>query len=351
MGKISVIIPVYNAGPYLEKCIASVMGQTYADLEIVCIDSGSADQSLSIMKRCMEQDGRIRLLQVPLEGVSESRNKGIAASAGDYIMFVDADDWIEHTACEIALKKAQETNADIVMWPYIREFGDTSLPKKIFSEEEIVFEETEVKTKLHRRAIGLVGDELSCPENADSLCPAWGKLYKAGLIKDNGIQFPDIREIGTYEDGIFNLYALQYAKRVVYIQQYLYHYRKNNSDSLTTKYKPELFAQWQNLFRLMEGYINENRLPQAYHEALENRICLSVLGQGLNMLEAPVSGNEKKGMIKSMLRDPGYSKAFEHLQMQYFPMHWKLFFNAAKRRQAGLLFFLLTNIKKRIGTA
>mgnify|MGYP000364508295 FL=1 len=108
-------------------------------------------------------------------------------------MFVDADDWIDVDTCEIAYNKAEEQQADLVMWSYIREFKENSLLKDIFEEEEKIFEDEQIR-QLHRRFFGLTNDELAQVENADSLCPVWGKLYRRDVIKDNGIVFTDIRK-------------------------------------------------------------------------------------------------------------------------------------------------------------
>ena len=339
--KISVIIPIYNAADYLRQCLDSVIKQTYHNLQIICIDAGSKDGSVKIIDEYMAGDKRIQCLHVENKGVAYSRNVGLDAAQGEYILFVDADDWIDEDTIEVALTEAKRTGAEIVMWPYCREYASKSLPKKIFRTEYHLFEGNDVKKWIHRRHMGIIGKELSMPENADALCTVWGKLYQADLIRENHVRFTDLKEIGTYEDGLFNLYVTGYAKKVLYIQKYLYHYRRDNPNSITTKYKDRLFHQWKHLFRLMKCYIEVQQQPQYYETALNNRICLSVLGLGLNLLASDKTDREKRSELKSILRDPMYTEAFRHFDMRYLKIHWKLFYGAAKYRMVIIVYALL----------
>ena len=201
---ISIIIPVYNVEKYLTQCLDSVINQTYRNIEIICINNGSTDGSETILKEFQKNDKRIKVINTVNEGVSIARNKGLEIITGDYTMFVDSDDWIDLETCEEVMKVVAKNEADVVMWSYIREFENKSLPKKIFNENEIVFKGNKVRN-LHRRFVGLIGKELSNIESADALCPVWGKIYKSSIIKKNKIDFVDIRKIGSYEDGLFNL--------------------------------------------------------------------------------------------------------------------------------------------------
>lgn len=344
--KISIIVPVYNAEKYIDRCIESLIKQTYVNVEIICVNDGSIDGSLSKLKKYAEKDKRITVIDKKNEGVSLARNKGIELACGQYLMFVDADDWIEPTTCEVALAETMKENADVLMWPYIREFQDKSIPKKIWDSDKLIFEDTDVQTKLHRRFVGLLDEELSVPENADALCTIWGKLYNAGIIKQNKILFKDIRELGTYEDGLFNLEVYGYAKKVVYINQFFYHYRKDNDVSITTNYNVKLREQWDNLFGYIREYINEKQLPIQYYKAYNNRIILSVLGLGLNVLSSKMSVIQKIKELKSIISSKEYRQAAKKLQLRYFPIHWKLFYGCAKYNIAFGVYILLVCIKK-----
>lgn len=175
MIKISIIVPCYNTKLYIDQCLQSLIDQTLKDIEIICVDGCSNDGSFEIIKNFEKKDSRITVYSKENEGVSISRNYGMSKAQGKYLMFVDADDWLDKNACETAYNKAEEQQADLVMWSYIREFKENSLPKDIFKEEEKIFEGDKIK-QLHRRFFGLIDNELGQVENADSLCPVWGKI-------------------------------------------------------------------------------------------------------------------------------------------------------------------------------
>lgn len=234
------------------------------------------------------------------------------------------------------------------MWSYVREFSSVSQPKQIFAEDRILYDDADIK-KIHRRFIGLIGSELAKVENADALCPVWGKLYKRSIIDDNKIRFIDIREIGTYEDGLFNLFYFEYAKKAIYIQRYLYHYRKDNANSITSKYKPDMQKQWMNLFKLMDKYIRNKNLAVEYQTALNNRIGLSIMGQGLNLLESKSNAFQKMKEIKGILSQDKYRTAYRNFELRYFPVHWKVFYACAKYNFATGVYLLLLCIKHMIG--
>ena len=344
--KISIIVPVYNVEKYIVKCMDSLINQTYRDIEIICVNDASTDCSLTILNQYAKKDSRVKIIDKENEGVSLARNKGIELACGQYLMFVDSDDWIEPTTCEVALSEILKENADVLMWPYVREFKDKSVPKKIWDSDKLIFEDADVQTKLHRRFVGLLDEELSMPENADALCTIWGKIYNANVIKQNKIFFKDIREIGTYEDGLFNLEVFGYVKKVVYIHQFFYHYRKDNDTSITTSYNLQLRRQWDNLFGYIREYINEQQLPIEYYKAYDNRIVLSVLGLGLNVLNSQMSVMEKIRELKSIISSKEYRRACKKLQLKYFPIHWKVFYGCAKYNIAFGVYILLVCIKK-----
>ena len=341
---VSIIVPVYNVEDYLEKCLDNLICQTYENIEIILIDDGSTDKSSQICDEYAAKDS-IAVIHKTNEGVSAARNDGLKAANGQLIMFVDSDDWIETDTCEIAVSAMEESGADVVMWSYISENNGNQSPKTIFGSDT-VFEGTDVTEKLHRRLFGLMGEELAHPEYADSLCPVWGKLYKKELIMNNNISFVGLSEIGSYEDGLFNIEVFSQIKKAVYLNKCLYHYRKENTSSVTSGYRKDLFEKWQNLFDLMQKYIDKNNLSSDYQSALNNRIALSILGLGLNIMSCNCSAVKKIKMIKEIIKSKRYKKAYKDLCFNYFPVHWKLFYGCAKYKFATGVYGLLFVIQK-----
>lgn len=337
---ISIIIPIYNMGLYLEKCLDSIVCQSYPEIEIICVDDESTDDSWKILQSYALKDTRLNIFKKKKEGVSAARNYGLKKATGDYLMFVDSDDWIDKETCERAINAIKEYNADVVMWSYIRELSGESRPKLIFDQNQI-FEGQEVKAKLHRRMYGILGDELKNPENADALCTVWGKLYRRDIIEKNQIQFFDIRKIGTYEDGLFNVEVFGHADKVVFINQYLYHYRRDNDMSITSKYDKNMKEKRNVLFDCLELSIKEECLSSEYEQALNNRIVLSLIDLGINEMNCPNSWNERIAGIRSIILAERYQSAIGTFDYKYLPMHWKCFFKLAEKKCAIGVFGLL----------
>lgn len=338
---VSIIVPVYNVEKYLPKCLESVMNQTYKSIEIVCVNDGSPDGSEKIISDYMKSDSRIVLINQENQGLSGARNTGIENAKGEYVIFLDSDDWIDPETVQTAVDELRKEDAQLVMWSYVREFPDVSVPKNVFEKDRIVFDGEQMRNVLHRRMAGLEGKELSDPGNADSAVTAWGKMYKTRCIKN--CRFVDTKIVGT-EDALFSLQALCYVEKAVFINRHFNHYRKDNSTSLTRKHKDRLFLQWQELYNRMEDVINENNLP--FCSALNNRIALSIIGLGLNELLSETSFRKKVRRVKEIITCERYKKAYSSLQTQYFPVHWKLFFILCKKGNSTGVCLLLKCIEK-----
>lgn len=346
MNTVSVIIPVYNVEKYLPKCVDSVIGQTYADLEIICVNDGSPDNSADILEGYAQKDSRIKIINQTNQGLSGARNTGISHATGEYIVFVDSDDWLDTQAIEEAVSVMQKNSCDAVMWGYTREFADKSVEKKIFDGDRI-FGEAESRD-IHRRLTGLSGAELSHPENTDALVTAWGKLYRTDIIKENKLSFVDTKIIGT-EDLLFNMHYFGFVKSSAFIDKPFNHYRKDNESSLTRSYKSQLFVQWSELYSRIRTYIEENSLGADFRTALDNRICLSMIGLGLNELCNKSSHSVRIKNLKSILESEPYVRAYKNLEFGFFPIHWKIFFLMCRVRCATGVYILLNAIQMLIG--
>lgn len=279
--RISIIVPVYNVEEYLPQCLNSLVNQTFREIEIICVNDGSTDGSLKILENYSAKDGRVKVLSQENKGLSEARNSGLSHISGEYVIFVDGDDWIDNDTCEKAYEKAKEYGVDVVLWAYTREFENTSKEKRLYEGGSYYFNETEAKDKVFRRCIGLCGEELAHPEQADTVVTVWGKLYRASIIND--VRFVDTKEIEK-EDALFNIQALWNIHGAYYIDECKNHYRKTNISSFTHGYKPDIDVQWESMYRCISNFIDEKHLPDVCKAALSNRRALGILGLGLNYI-------------------------------------------------------------------
>lgn len=340
---ISIIIPVYNAKTDLSQCLESVMNQSYRNLEIICIDDGSTDGSSEILASYVKRDSRIRVITKINEGISAARNTGHEYVRGNYIMYLDSDDWIDLNTCEIALKTIKDTDVDVVFWNYIREFSEKSKPQYIYGHDEIIFESDEDIQQLYRKFFGPYKHELKNPEKLDSIATVWGKLYRADIILENKIKFVNTKEVGA-EDLLFNIFVFRYVKKAVYLSACLNHYRKTNSTSFTQKYKKDFAQSLNNLYKHIEKHIQTNGYNNTYVLALHNRICLNIIGNGMNILHADKTINKLKE-LKKILSSTNYRVARKDLTLKFFPIHWKIFFMFAKYNCVCGVYVMLRLIK------
>ena len=212
---ISVIVPVYNVESYLPKCLDSIIAQTYTDLEILIIDDGSTDRCGAICDSYAERDRRIRVFHTENRGLSAARNLGLDHAKGEYIGFVDSDDWIEPDMYEVLLRKAEETGADVVTCRFYQEYTDRT--------ETFPGPENEFAVK---------GDEiLRTYLLSKEICQdSWNNLFKAELFQT--LRYPEGR---SFEDIATKYLLLQKAEKLVYIPSCLLHYR-NRKHSLSNNH-------------------------------------------------------------------------------------------------------------------
>lgn len=211
---VSIIIPIYNVKPYLKRCIDSVLQQTYENLEVILVDDGSTDGCAEICDDYEAEDRRVRVIHKVNGGLSDARNYGMEAASGEYIFFLDSDDWIRADCIKILLTYAREKSADVAITDYmvIQEGKRKKISEKPVNRA-IVFEKEEaMESLLYQRQF---------------TTSAWGKLYKIAVIKEK--RFP----VGKlFEDVETVFMIIESAARVVMVDAVLYYYFKRN-DSIT----------------------------------------------------------------------------------------------------------------------
>lgn len=346
MTHISVIIPVYNVEQYIKKCVESVINQTLKDIEIILVDDGSPDNCPAICDEFQKMDSRIEVIHKENGGLSDARNAGLRAATGEYILFVDSDDWVEESTCEVLFRQTKEHGAELVISGYYIETANNTAVKHIFNENEIVFTPDIIKEKLFRRILGLVKEELRHPEQLDSLSSVWGKLYRRDIISNNRVEFIDTKT--TFSESIdFNFKYTHHVNTAVYLDIPFYHYRRTNTASITTAYKDDFFRLIKNWTEYVANFIEEHNYHDLLDEALYSRICLSVIACGGYALRA---GSLKQSFtdINTFLNDAALIEAFKHFSFAFLPIHWKVFFYMAKRRMIWGFFLITKAMRKRI---
>lgn len=339
---ISIIIPIYNMEAFLAECLDSVLAQTYPHLEILCVNDGSKDRSQEILEDYARRDPRIKPIVKENGGLSSARNRGLEDATGEYVMYLDSDDWLNPDICRAAVEEMEQSHADLVMWSYIREFKTHNKPTDVLGTKRLHFDAEGVRT-LYRRLFGLMGGELADPSKGDVIVTAWGKLYRRSLIE--GIKFIDTKKVGT-EDCLYNIEVFRKLRSAVYLPLYGCHYRKYNAASLTTAHNPRLFDGWQNMYACMEEHIRRHALPEEFRAALSNRRALHLIMLGINIMAAEKTAAEKCRDLRDIIRRPVYREALGKLDLSPMPIHWKAYFMCARLGWAWGLYLLLLVIQK-----
>lgn len=216
MIKISVIVPVYNSERFLNKCLTSLVNQTFKDLEIICINDGSPDNSQEILEKFAQQDSRIKVIKQERFGPSICRNLGIDIAQGEYISFVDSDDWIDETFYEKLHEAAKKYDADIAACG-IKRHRSYKYKYHLKIMEEKCTEDITEKFRL-----------CDVPEK----CYVWNKIYKLDKLKENHIEFePHV----YYEDRMFTVESLYNLRRLVVVPDVYYNYWTNSNSIVKTK--------------------------------------------------------------------------------------------------------------------
>lgn len=218
MTKLSIIVPVYNVEKYLPKCLESLIKQTLKDIEIICVNDGSMDNSLAILKEFASKDSRIRIIDNQHQGVAKTRNTGIEQSTGEYIGFVDSDDYIDIDFFEKLYNSATKSNSDIAIASILKHKNFFNIYNAKYTKEEIAIT-IQDKIKL-------------CEDKKHFFFYAWNKIYHSGFIKENNIKFSEGQ---IYEDVMFAIKALYYSNKIISVYGTKYHYIEHENS--LTKYK------------------------------------------------------------------------------------------------------------------
>ena len=207
--KVSVIIPVHNSSKYLKKCLDSVLKQTYKNIEVICIENGSKDNSLEILK----QYKTIKTYSLKESGISLARNYGIEKAKGDYLYFLDSDDYIKENLIEKLVKKLEKDKSDLCYAKYYSFFEEKNKIEKTELYTFDIFNKKEIITNLHNINLGAP------------------KLYKKEIITNNDVTFP----LNTkYEDVYFVLKYIYFSNKISMVNEYLYYYVIHNNSETTT---------------------------------------------------------------------------------------------------------------------
>lgn len=224
--KVSVVMPIYNAYDYLRPALDSILDQTLAEIEIICVDDGSTDSSLEVLKEYQKRDERIRIITETNAGPALARNNGMRRARGEFVAFLDADDFLEPSFLEKLYTLAKKDNLDIALSRYdIYNMKSAKFESAVSADNSDIFSENTVTSKNEH------------PDRilTSTVCSAWNKLFRRSFLEEKKLSF--LADVKMFEDVYFVATALSLAERVGKIFEILMHHRIHSEQARTKMFK------------------------------------------------------------------------------------------------------------------
>lgn len=285
---VSIVIPIYNAQKYLEECLASVLKQSYSNLEVICVNDGSTDKSDEILGAV--RDNRVICVRQDNKGVSSARNHGLQLAKGEWILLLDADDILSEHAVEYMLGAAIDSQIDMVIPKYVRALsklesgtGDCIevLPKFMTL---ILLDYLQYNSKLPKK--------FQFP-NEWALAYSWGRMFRKSILR-HGISFDDRLILG--EDVLWNLDLFQVIHRIKLLDKTCYYYRQNQ-ESVTSNFQPRRFVNTKLLAQaIFKRICTDNTQMQAARQFIFGRV-IHCYWDYFDHIDIKISKREQKELI------------------------------------------------------
>lgn len=314
--EITIIVPVYNAAEHLRRCVDSLFAQTLKNFELILVDDGSSDESPAICD-CYTADPRVKVIHKENGGPCTARNCGMDAAQGEFIGFVDADDWCEPDMFEKLYNIATEDEADMAFCDYIIENESGGRPVAADLNGDYFYDTVSIKQAILPYFFGYNSSEL---KNYKSYCPfadyssyIWLCIFKTSVIRENELYFPSQNEYYN-EDNLFNLNFVTHSKRIVHIAKPFYHYRDCES-SLTKRYNAEFLNAKLNKFEYLKDYIDKHGLEKSFYSRLQNKICIESINIINYYVNSNITAGEKYAKIREILSSPAVSSALKQIDL------------------------------------
>lgn len=343
--KISIIVPVYNVERYLERCINSLVGQTLEEIEILLVDDGSTDRSPELCEKAAAADKRIKVLRKKNEGAGLARNAALKVATGEYIGFVDSDDYVAPDMFESLLKKAEQYGSDLVLSGVLfvdgnmfSEAGDSE--RRDFFDGDTQFETTEALRELR---MGIVGAAPGDPADSKYGMSIWKNLFRRDVILENNIEFQSEREMLS-EDALFMVDYIGCIKKATGIREAYYYYCRNGS-SISKSYKKDRFEKSLVFMREVENRFSKDMEPEMfrmYTDRFWQAMCRVLCTQEiLHAADEKLPFRALRKRLESVCTHEFSRRAFSAYPLRTLPFMQSMFAHAMKYRQYYLLKLLV----------
>lgn len=344
MPKVSLIVPVYKVENYINQCLDSLINQTLKDIEIILIDDGSPDNSGKICDEYSRNDHRIKVIHKENGGVSAARNDGIKEATGDYIMFLDSDDWAEENMCEVAYNAIVEKKVDMAFFTHYtnysnKEILENKMPKSFYYDKKEDIEKIQLIV-INDKYVKLIDNSLSY----SGFTAPWSKIFSRKFIQENNILY-NLNVKGIFDDGLFVLECLEKANNIYFENVSLYHYRIIDS-SIMRSYNPNKIQIYNTIFDELKLFANKYKKSDMFFEVCCSRAVINltiVLDICFFNKLNKTPYKEKSQQIKKLLNSKDYSEAIQKTNSKFLSKKQKVYFKLFEKNNVFLM-YLFTNV-------
>lgn len=339
MPKVSVIVPCYNVEQYLERCLKSLLEQTLKDIEIILVDDGSPDKVPHICDDYANIYSNIKVIHKENAGLGFARNSGLKVATGEYVGFVDSDDYIGKDMFSCLFEVAKHSNADVVFSNFYIETA-----KGHWANSNEVLERNEWNgAEVHDFMLDMVACAPGVKQERKYQMSVWHSIYRRSIIEQNNIRFHSEREVLS-EDFPFQMDFLKNAYKVIYIPQAFYHYCLNNT-SLTKTFSPAKFERVDNLYDLMCHQL-------AGIESAQTRLDRFYIGYVRARISDMISSNcqDKKDWIEQLMNGEKLKRVLATYSITTLPFYQRIVCYLLKNKfpTSLMVFISIVNNFKRL---
>lgn len=328
---VSILVPIYKVPErYLRKCVESCSNQTLKNIEIILVDDGSPDNCGSICDEYAEKDERIKVIHKKNEGLAAARNSAFDISVGEYITFLDGDDYLDVATCEKVYAKAKEKNVQMVLWDVTTEYPNSSRIGHSFGKKELEFRGDECR-KLQARVLDFNG----------RIAQAFCKLINREFLVQHKIRHNDDLKQGA-EGLIFNIALFEYVNTVYYLPEPLLHYMYNDQ-SISHSPSEENYYMIIRCFEYIEQFIQKSSNKELLEKNLYNRLLYVIVTTGITGYFNPANTDLYKRKVekyKKFLKEPLLVKAMDCADYEGVSIQRKFILKCVQLKQFWIIAIL-----------
>ncbi len=336
---ISIIVPVHNAIATLEKCVESLIAQTFFNIEIILVNNGSTDNSLDLCKRLAFKDFRVKVANLEEKGVSVARNRGLDLAIGKFVTFVDADDWIDKNVCEIFASENERYDYDLFCFS-AKYHRKNRVTETFLFDQNIKMLSKKQKEDLQIKVFVPNAPCLEYRTNTRFAGSVWSKFYKREILQKEKLRFA--AETVISEDCLFNTLALDFFHRIGYTRSCFYHYEQHG-DSAQNSYRPNSGYYFCFVINQMQKWLVETHKDQKFVDAancLFVHYLFGILKEDIFHKDNPCSYTEKMYLLALVLQMKEYRIPLKRMNKSYFSLSECILIKLLQKKWLNIISFI-----------